>query len=151
MIGCSISSAEILDLPAILALQKLAYQSEAALVGDFSIPPLTQTLDGIIDDFNNGIVLKAVDNDKIIGSVRVHVLDSSVFIGKLIVTPLRQNQGIGKALLSATEGLYPNKRYELFTSSKSIKNLALYTKCGYVEFMRKRLNDNAEIVFMEKQ
>ena len=49
-----IREAEIHDLPSILALQKLAYQSEAELVGDYSIPPLTQTIEGITDDFNNG-------------------------------------------------------------------------------------------------
>ena len=32
------------DLPAILSLQSLAYQSEAVLLQNFSIPPLRQTL-----------------------------------------------------------------------------------------------------------
>lgn len=32
------------DAAAILALQKLAYQSEARLYDDYSLPPLTQTL-----------------------------------------------------------------------------------------------------------
>lgn len=53
-----IVKAEFDDLPAILSLQKLAYQSEAKLMGDDSIPHLTQTLDGLTEDFNNGILLK---------------------------------------------------------------------------------------------
>ena len=32
------------DLPAILALQKQAFESEARLVGSYEIPPMTQTL-----------------------------------------------------------------------------------------------------------
>ena len=48
------------DLPAILLLQKLAYQSEAALVEDYSISPLTQTLDGVTEDFINGVILKSI-------------------------------------------------------------------------------------------
>ena len=33
------------DLEEILALQKLAYQSEAELYDDYTIPPLTQSLE----------------------------------------------------------------------------------------------------------
>ena len=39
-----ITQATAEDAAAILALQRLAYQSEAEVYGDFSIPPLTQTL-----------------------------------------------------------------------------------------------------------
>jgi len=147
-----IIKADKCDLPSILSLQKLAYQSEAELVGDYSIPPLTQTLEGIEEDFNGGIILKAVDNGEIIGSVRTRLFENTVYIGRLIVTPLRQNQGIGTALLSAAEKLYPNARFELFTSDKSAKNLSLYIKNGYKEFKREPLNENknVNIVFLEK-
>lgn len=40
-----ITAASPADAAAILALQKLAYQSEARLYNDFSIPPLLQTLE----------------------------------------------------------------------------------------------------------
>jgi hypothetical protein len=43
----------------ILALQKLAYQSEAELYDDHSIPPLTQTIEGIEGDFRSHLFLKA--------------------------------------------------------------------------------------------
>ena len=146
----NIIKAEIHDLSSILTLQKLSYQSEAELVGDYSIPPLTQTIHGITDDYNNGIILKAVDNSEIIGSVRVRFYENTLHIGRLIVAPLRQNQGIGTALLLAAENLYPNARYELFTSNKSEKNLSLYLKNGYKEFKREPLNESVEIVFLEK-
>jgi len=138
------------DLPAILALQKLAYQSEAELLGDYSIQPLTQTIEGITADFNSGIILKAVDDGEIIGSARVRSYEDTLFIGKLIVDPSRQNQGIGAALLSAAEKLYSAARFELFTSEKSEKNLYLYAKSGYKEFKREPLNENVDAVFLEK-
>ena len=145
-----IREAEIHDLTSILALQKLAYQSEAELVGDYSIPPLTQTIEGITDDFNKGTLLKFVDFGEIVGSVRVRFSDNTLHIGRLIVVPSRQNQGIGTALLMAAEKLCPNARYELFTSDKSDKNLSLYLKNGYKEFKRKPLNENVSLVFLEK-
>ena len=151
MIIIDIIKAEIADLPAILALQKLAYQSEAELVGDYSIPPLTQTIDSITDDFNNGIILKAVNNGEIVGSIRMRLAENTLYIGRLIVAPSHQNRGIGTALLSAAENLYPQARFELFTSDKSSKNLSLYTKNGYQEFKREPLNKNVTIVFLEKQ
>ena len=44
-----IVQAEEADLEAILELQRLAYQGEARLLNDFSIPPLMQTLEEIED------------------------------------------------------------------------------------------------------
>ena len=41
-----ITTAIIEDAAAILVLQRLAYQSEAAIYDDFTIPPLTETLCG---------------------------------------------------------------------------------------------------------
>ena len=149
----NIATAEINDLPIILTLQKLAYQSEAQLVNDFSIPPLTQTLESITDDFNSGIILKAALPSKpneIVGSVRGRVVGSTLFIGRLIAHPSFQGQGIGTALLSRIESLYPDKRYELFTSDRSSRNLSLYMKIGYREFKREPLNESVYFVFLEK-
>ena len=42
------------DLKTILSLQYLAYQSEADLFGTRNIPPLKQTLDEVVSEYNNG-------------------------------------------------------------------------------------------------
>jgi ribosomal protein S18 acetylase RimI-like enzyme len=148
-----IIKAKIEDLPSILSLQKLCFQSEAQMLNDFSIQPLTQTLESITEEFNKGIILKAVDEkniDEIIGSVRGYVCEGTLHIGKLIVNPSFQNKGVGKALLSSIESMYPNKRYELFTSGKSVKNLNLYIKNGYSEYKQESLNEHTNFVFFEK-
>ena len=55
------------------------------------------------------IFLKAVEDGRIIGSVRGNVLDpDSVYIGRLIVHPDYQNQGIGTKLLKTIEARYPD-------------------------------------------
>lgn len=147
-----IQPATITDLPTILELQKLAYQSEAKLLNNFNIPPLTQTLIDIEKEFNHGIILKATDSyHKIIGSVRGYRDSNTLHIGKLIVHPNQQNQGLGTLLLMTIEKYYPHLRYELFTSAKSQKNLALYLKNGYKEFKRQKITDNLDFVFLEKQ
>ena len=94
-----IEIATISDLDEILALQKLAYLSEAEIYNDFSIPPLLQTLGEIRKEFNEKTFLKAVDSGKIVGSVRANMIDGTCYIGRLLVHPDYQNKGIGTELL----------------------------------------------------
>jgi phosphoribosylanthranilate isomerase len=138
------------DLEEVLALQKLAYQSEAELNNNFNIPPLTQTLDEICTDFGQALFLKVMDGGKIIGSVRAHEKDGTCHIGRLIVHPEYQNRGIGSRLLKAIEGKFDCERFELFTSERSERNLYLYTKFGYRQFKRVALNEQTTLVFLEK-
>ena len=44
------------DLHAILKLQKESYLSEAILHNEFNIPPLTQTYESIIEEFDKGFI-----------------------------------------------------------------------------------------------
>lgn len=148
----NITQAKREDLREILDLQYLAYQSEAEIYNDHNIPPLKQTLEEVESEFDKGVILKATDdNGNIIGSVRAFRENGSVYIGKLIVHPNRQRQGIGTALLSAIEAHYPDQRYELFTGSKSVSNIALYERLGYKIYTVKRIDDNLEFVYLEKR
>jgi len=146
-----IKKAEKNDLQKILDLQYLAYQSEAKLFNNPNIPPLRQTLDEVKSEYQKGVVLKAVDeNNTIIGSVRAYYDNDTVYIGKLMVHPEKQGQGIGTQLLLAIENEYPKQRYELFTSSKSKKNIELYEKLGYKIFSEKQITDELKFVYLEK-
>lgn len=139
------------DLHIILDLQYLAYQSEAKLFNNPNIPPLSQTLDEVESEYQKGIVLKAVDeNNTIIGSVRAYYDKGTVYIGKLMVHPSKQRSGIGTQLLIAIENEFPKQRYELFTSSKSKKNMELYEKLGYKIFSERQIDDELIFVYFEK-
>lgn len=139
------------DLSEILELQYLAYQSEARLFNNKDIPPLKQTLVDVENEYQRGIILKALDEDKtIIGSVRAFCDNGTVYIGKLMVHPSKQGQGIGTQLLLEMEKQYPKQRYELFTSTRSEKNIALYKKLGYKIFREKQVTEELRFVYMEK-
>lgn len=139
------------DAAEILALQKLAYQSEAAIWNDYTIPPLTQTLENLQAQFADHIILKAVDNGEIIGSVRGKQENGTCYIGRVIVHPDRQNRGIGTQLMAAIEAAFPAaRRFELFTGQKSERNLYLYQKLGYCVFKEEPLNECVIIVYLEK-
>ncbi len=143
--------AELTDLPGILSLQYLAYQSEATLHNDPNIPPLKQTLDEVQCEFENGLILKAVDKSgTIIGSVRGYAEDGTFFIGKLIVRPDLQGQGIGTLLMHEIERLSQVNRYELFTSTKSVRNIKLYKRLGYQIFKEEPQAGDLKFVYMEK-
>lgn len=143
--------AEITDAEEILELQKLAYQSEAAIYCDWSIPPLAQTLDEIEKEFAETIFLKVCDSGRLIGSVRASDHNGTCEIGRLIVHPDFQHKGIGTQLMSAIEAEFPNeKRFELFTGSRSAGNIRLYERLGYRIFRTERLSPRIELVFMEK-
>lgn len=63
-----------------------------------------------------------------------------------MVHPLKQGQGIGTKLLLEIEKQYQNQRYELFTSTRSEKNIALYQKLGYKIFDEKQVTEELRFV-----
>lgn len=148
-----IKKAEKKDLQQILELQKQAYLSEAELLNNFSIPPLMETIADLEEEYEKGLILKAAeksDPDRIVGSVRGYTEGDTLYIGKLIVAPECQNRGIGKQLLRSVEEYFPNHRYELFTSTRSLKNISIYEKSGYHEFKREQIREDLSFVYLEK-
>jgi ribosomal protein S18 acetylase RimI-like enzyme len=140
------------DAREILKLQKLAYQSEAERYDNYDIPPLTQTIEEVIDQFKTHIFLKAISGGKMVGTVRAHEEHGICYIGRLAVHPDRQNLGIGTALMKAIEGYYRPERFELFVGSKSNKNIYLYRKLGYSIYKTDKYEcGDIEIYYMEKK
>jgi GNAT superfamily N-acetyltransferase len=140
------------DAAAILELQKLACQSEAKIYNNFNIPPLTQTLEDLKNDFTGNIFLKAQVEGKIVGSVRGNQEGNTCFIGRLIVHPDYQGQGIGTALMKEIESCFGlAQRFELFAGNKSERNICLYERLGYAIFKNVEINKDLSFLFMEKQ
>jgi GNAT superfamily N-acetyltransferase len=141
-----ILQATIADAKEILALQRLAYQSEAALYNDYNIPPLKQTLTEIEADFQKSTFLKAIFDGAIIGSVRAYQDQGKCFIGRLIVDSLWQGKGIGTELMRRIEAIFTSvQSFELFTGYKSERNIRLYEHLGYSV-----VRNEGILVFMEK-
>ena len=146
-----IEKAERRDLPNILALQRIAYLSEAALLGTENIPPLTQTLEEVSHEFDNGVILKGTIDGTIIGSVRASSDSQTCYVGKLIVNPEHQGKGYGAQLLAKIERVCPHQRYELFTSDKSSDNIRLYERAGYRLFREQQIKQGLRFVYLEKK
>lgn len=139
------------DLEKILYLQKTCYLSEAEIYGDYSISPLTQTLEDLKREFERLVILKLVYRNRIIGSIRGFAEEGTCYIGKLIVDKEFQNMGFGKQLMLEIENKFNGIiRYELFTGFQSSKNLYLYEKLGYKEFKQKKVNTKLTLKYLEK-
>lgn len=149
------------DAPAILALQRLAYLSEAMLYGDWDIPPLTQPLEALLAEFSRLSFLKAVPLEPdqepgpgsltLVGSVRAGLSQGVCHIGRLMVHPEHQGRGLGSALLAAMEARFPKaQRYSLFTGSRSEGNIRLYRRHGYEIVRTQAISDSLTLVHMEK-
>ena len=150
-LAMEIEHASLEDAKEILSLQKLAYQIQAKIYDDFQIPPLLETLEQLQVKFKTHIFLKATVDGKIVGSVRVLQQDGTCHIGRLMVHPDYQNQGIATKLLLEIERMFPScGRFELFTGGKSVRNIHLYEKLGYRVFKTDRPEGNVNLVFLEK-
>jgi ribosomal protein S18 acetylase RimI-like enzyme len=146
-----VERAEKKDLPEILALQKVAYQSEAELYTDDSVPALRQTLAEMEKDFERMTFLKGIVNGKIVTTIRGYDEDGSAHLLRLSVHPYFQGRGLGARMIHEIESVFPlSRRFEIFTGHKSTRNIGLYAKLGYKQFKTEPFNDEIQWVYMEK-
>ena len=144
--------AEKKDVPEILALQKVAYQSEAEIYGDESMPALNQSLAEIESDFDKMTFLKAVVNGKIIGSIRGYVNDGAALLSRLVVHPYFSGEGLGVRLIQEVEQTFAEaKRFEAYTGEKSERNIHLLQKLGYKPFKNEVFTPTITWVYLEKE
>ncbi|MFE5792024.1 GNAT family N-acetyltransferase [Streptomyces sp. NPDC056503] len=155
-LSVTISAAAADDAEQILKLQYLSYQSEAELYGDWSIEPLTQSLDAVRAELAEGYALVARLGDEVVASVRARTdEDGTVHIAKLIVHPRMRRHGIGGRLLDAIECHFAGadaaaKRFQLFTGHRSEGNLRLYRARGYAQIAVREVGPRLTLVTLEK-
>ncbi|MDR2459357.1 MAG: GNAT family N-acetyltransferase [Deltaproteobacteria bacterium] len=151
MLTFTLRKAIFKDLKKILHVQQLAFLSEAQSLGDFSISPLTQTLESVAEDFLQNEIIVAIDaSGKVIGSIRGKRKEEGTLISRLSVAPKCQKNGIGKSLIVAMEELLPSWRYYLFTSSKNYPALELYNKLGYKKYKQEDYSPTILFYHLEK-
>lgn len=146
--------AEKNDMPEILALQKTAYQSEAEIYGDDSLPALQQTLEEMQNEFDRPgqIFLKTVVNGKIIGSMRGYAENDSAYLSRVVVHPYFRNRDIGHQLVRELEKALPDvKRFEVKAGHKSEHNLSRYHELGYQQFKTEPFTPAITWVYLQKE
>ena len=148
----TIEKASIEDAEEILIIQKAAFLGQATIYKNFNLPPLTQSIESIKEELNRKTFLKALLNGQIVGSVRYAESNHCIEIGRLIVLPKFQNQGIGSRLLVEIEAMEPTAHnFVLFTGSKSERNIHLYRKIGFQIASKETTNQGVELLYMIKR
>lgn len=146
--------AETEDVDEILSLQKLCFQMEADRVGNPNIAPMAETKETLLGELssvtNPLILLKLVEDRRIVGSVRARQMDGTVHIGRLIVHPEYRNRGYGRKLMEAIERCFSHARFELFTGEHNTENLHFYQNLGYRPYDVFE-SDGVRLVLLEKQ
>jgi predicted N-acetyltransferase YhbS len=147
----NIKKAQPSDLEELHSLQKMAFRNEAELFDDYLITPLIQSIESFRDDFKNNFYLKAVTDNKIIGSVRANEKELVCNIGRLFVHPEYQNRGIGKLLMTHIEELFKHcTQYYLFTAKRVWKNVHFYSSSGYQIIREEQVRHNLTFVHFIK-
>ena len=143
----------VADAGEILTLQRAAYVTEAQLYDDVRLPALTQSLDELRAELEQGLAFKATArNGRVVGAVRAAVKGNTLHVGRLTVAPDQQGKGIGSVLLRQVEQAAPagTRKYALFTGHLSRANLRLYERHGYLEVRREPLHADVTLVHLEK-
>lgn len=146
-----ILKAEEKDLEEILQVQYLAFTREAETFNDFNIEPMTQTIAALKEEYEKYTFLKVVDvTGKIVGSIRGYIENDTSYIGKTLVHPEYQGQGIGTKMIRKLEEINRALRYEINASIRCPENVRLYERLGYVKFKEIRTENNG-FVYLEKR
>ena len=139
------------DAPALLALQRIAFEPEARACQEWDIPPLQETLAGVREHIRMATVLKAVDGDRLLGAIRGIVSGDTCLIRVLAVAPEAQGRGLGARLLQAIEDAHPQvARFELTTNMIMVGNVRFYLRHGYDVVEQMQHSAAIRLAFMRK-
>lgn len=139
------------DIRELYDLQLRAFESEAEMVGSRNVPALMESFEENEADFGNWTVLVRRDGTgRIIGAVRFRTEADHIEIGRVMVDHEFRNRGIASELLTAVEELSQAKVFELYTCTKSYKNIKLYEKLGYEIYKTEKGERDLSFAYMRK-
>lgn len=136
------------DERAIFELQKLICEQDE---DKFGISPLKQTLAEVHVDFQKCTVLKAIENDKIVGSVRGYLSNGALHIEKLFVVLEKKGIGIEDELLRKIEKCFNVSKFDVAVINKDKSDLKVYQQAGYKIYSAKDISDDVMMVYLEKR
>lgn len=123
------------DAAEILVLQRCCWVSEAISNNSMDIPPLHEDLPTVRAWVQESTVWTARRGSRLVGAVRGTADGTAWQIGRLMVAPDLAGNGLGRRLLQHVEQNAPEHitSFELFTGSRSVRNIRLYTQAGYAQ------------------
>ena len=146
-----IELATIQDVPALLDLQRKAFGQLCEELDWKDAPVMTESLEHAYEEFARCTTLKVQNEDgRIIGSIHGNVTDDSLYIGRLMVLPEYQQQGIGKQLFREIQSRLPHRRAWLCTCQQVRPPYEFYLREGFKPFKSEEVGPGLTWVYMEK-
>ena len=146
-----IELATIQDVPALLDLQRKAFGPLCEELEWKDAPVLTESLEQAYEKFARCTTLKVQNDEELmIGSVNGNVTDGSLYIGRLMVLPEYQQQGIGKQLFREIQRLLPHNRVWLCTCQQVPAPYNFYLREGFKPFKSEKVGPNLTWIYLEK-
>jgi ribosomal protein S18 acetylase RimI-like enzyme len=118
---------------------------------------LRQTLPELEEDFESkpgheAVVLKAMLNGKIVGSVRGHLSGDTAHVRRLAVHPYYQRRGIGRRLVVEIQRAFPGAgRIEVCAAQQSQTGVRQFQKLGFQEFKTESFSPTITWVHLQKE
>jgi ribosomal protein S18 acetylase RimI-like enzyme len=138
------------DLPDALALQKMAFMTEALRYSDYRLAPLEESFRDFSQEFRLKTFFKAKLQGQMVGLIRGFVRDDTGSIERLSVHPAARGRGVGSALVRALEIALGCSRFTLFTGANSANNIRFYEALGYRRSGSQTHDSGVPLALMEK-
>lgn len=123
------------DVDSIAKITNEAFQKYIKIAGITDTEALHETKEQIIEDIQKKIVYVAYIKDKVVGSVRIELLDDeTAYLSRFGVNMEFQNLGIGKSMMNSLDMELAElnvKRVMLHTASKATSLVRFYYNRGF--------------------
>ena len=131
--GVELRAVQASDAGELLTLQRACWLQEEWDNPGVDIPALGESFEDVQAWVARDTVLVARSGGRLVGAVRGARDDDTWEIGRVMVAPDLQGQGLGRRLLAAMEAAAPAgvTTYALFTGAGSARNQRMYKKAGY--------------------
>lgn len=132
--GEELRTATAADAGEIYTLQRACWLQELEVNPGVVIPALTESLPDVVASLADHRTWVLRRSGRLVGSVRARLTSRGGWdIGRLMVAPDLQGQGLGRLLLEHAEEAAPPEAstYLLFTGALSAANLRMYKRAGY--------------------
>lgn len=140
------------DMHELLELQRRAYAPAFGSLDWTDESPLDETLEHLCQEFRRCTIYKVQNAEgQIIGSIRGNVADGSLWMGRMMVHPDYQGQGIGRFMFYEIQRLMPHRQAWFWACLQMSATYNFYLRQGFKP--TGILNENPKLtwIYMEKK
>lgn len=118
------------DAQEILELTHIAFMRYANEVGK-PVAAVSETLDDVLNDIETKDIYIAIEDDKIVGAIRIKILGEIAYLSRFCAVPAKEGLHVGKDLMDLIKNDLDVQAICLHTSTKLYSLVIFYYRCGF--------------------